>query len=364
MIKNRMYLLLLLIFSTSVPSMASVCITAQNPKIYAYSMLEADFNNDGISDQYEIVDEYSIISLSQDGAASINTYNIHETWAITEGMLRSNYGIPTEIIGTDADNDGFEDVIAAFGSKIVIRINRNSGNIFESSQFLGLSDLYGSDELPISDSMAKYNSKLAVMDINKDGYSDLIVVHAKGISIFLNDEAGNFNHLKNYDIPTILDSEIDSIFVADLDADSFSEIIINAWGSYIVYFDVALNMNTVKIPNQSDKLAPLDFDGDGDLDFTENNAYDICQIPPSQDEQRYWINKGNGVFEKMVVSIDDTDYPAIEDGQIPGGQLEISSETPDQSGGGSIDYFLLCILVTLIFKKSLTYIRRHSIYLP
>lgn len=124
----------------SLPVAGSVCITTSGPKVYAYSSLVADLNNDGIDDKYVIFDEHSTINLSLDGIAHNNTYEIFESWALDDGRIKGNYGIPTEIIGVDVDNDGYVDVVAAFGSKVVVRINDGNGVFGGSQQFLALSD--------------------------------------------------------------------------------------------------------------------------------------------------------------------------------------------------------------------------------
>jgi hypothetical protein len=196
MCKKGALIILQLLAISAMPCAASVCFTVPTYKIYDYSDYMADFNKDGIDDLYTIFDEHSTISLSRDGDALIDEYEIHETWAINEDMIKSAGGIATEIQGIDADLDGFMDVVAAFGSRIVVRINDGGGGFTDSNQFLELTDLYGTDELPISESKAEYNSKLVSMDLNKDSYDDLLVVHKEGVSIFINDETGLFSYLK------------------------------------------------------------------------------------------------------------------------------------------------------------------------
>jgi hypothetical protein len=212
----------------SLPVAGSVCITTSGPKVYAYSSLVADLNNDGIDDKYVIFDEHSTINLSLDGIAHNNTYEIFESWALDDGRIKGNYGIPTEIIGVDVDNDGYVDVVAAFGSKVVVRINDGNGVFGGSQQFLALSDLYGDDESPIPAAKTEYNSHIVAHDINKDGYSDLAVVHADGISVYINDSSGHYNHVVNYDISDLIGRTIDSVYMADLDQDTYPEMVISA----------------------------------------------------------------------------------------------------------------------------------------
>jgi hypothetical protein len=337
-------------------SAASASVIVRLPRLYDSSMYKADFNNDGIEDRYKIFDEHSTISLSRDGDAFVDEYNIHETWAINYGMFKSSHGIGTEVLGIDANLDGFMDVVAAFGSRIVIRINDGNGGFSESSQYLDITDLYGTDELPVSESKARYNSKIASMGLNKDGYDDLVVVHKEGIAFFINDETGLFNHLKSYEIPGLAEKDVVSVDIADLDADLNPEIVISARGSFVLYVDTSLNLTTVYIENQSDTLELIDYDGDGDLDFEEKEVYETCSFPTVDDERRLWINNGYGSFSELVVTSGNLDeqivYPEV------GSQIGVSEvyqgdddENQERSGGGSVSLIFIFILISVLSKN-------------
>jgi hypothetical protein len=356
--KERWLNVLILLAISTMPSAASVCFTLPVNWLYDFSKYEADFNNDGIEDRYKIFDEYSTISLSRDGDAFVDEYNIHETWAINYGILRWFYGvgIGTEVQGIDANLDGFMDVVAAFGSRIVIRINDGNGGFSESSQYLDITDLYGTDELPVSESKARYNSKIASMGLNKDGYDDLVVVHKEGIAFFINDETGLFNHLKSYEIPGLAEKDVVSVDIADLDADLNPEIVISARGSFILSVDTSLNLTTVYIENQSDTLELIDYDGDGDLDFEEKEDYETFSFPTVDDERRLWINNGYGSFSELVVTSGNLDeqivYPEV------GSQIGVSEvyqgdddENQERSGGGSVSLIFIFILISVLSKN-------------
>lgn len=147
-----------------------------------------------------------------------------------------------------------------------------------------------------------------MQDLNQGGYPDLIIVNSSGLSIFLNDTSGQFSHLKNVVLADIAQKAIDSIYIADLNADSSPEIIISANGSYVVTVGNDLNFSIMPIENHSDKLTPVDWDNDGDLDFVEQDTLQFCQsltltIP---EFLHYWINQGNGEFREELVSTTPT----------------------------------------------------------
>jgi len=366
---------------------SSICITSNVPVIYGYSLLYEDFNNDGITDKYEIDDEYSYVSLSQNGVEFSDTYQLHETWALNNGTLESNSGIPTYLISFDADNDGNMDVAAAFGSRIVIRKNINGGDFSQQQQFISLSNLYGIEETQISESLAQYGAKLLTLDINNDGYNDFILTTTEGISVFLNDTSGLFYHQTNQVLPNFSTKDIDGLYAADLDADANSEVVISSRGSYVLYIDSVLGLSVVSIPNQSNKIEPVDFDGDGDLDFLEASTSDLCQVASVPDFSRYWLNDGDGVFSEKVVSTNGTNYidpftgvlPAPEPQPnepvtvaIPGpepqqdepiaapiSETELQQDQPKTTtgGGGSLDFLFIALMLAL---WSLTGLRRVS----
>lgn len=320
------------------PVFGSVCFTAQNFIIYEYSAIHIDFNNDGINDKYEIVNDSSRISLSANGLEFENSYQIIEEWALNDQMSTSQYGIPTEVISVDVNNDGYQDVIASFGSRIIIRLNKNSGDFSQEFSYISLSDLYGVDETPVSELLAQYQSNLASLDINHDGYKDLVVIHAEGISIFMNDTLGGFNYLNRYLVPSLYTKVIDSVFVSDLDSDSNPEVIVSSFGSYVLYFDSLSNLKIVEIKNNSGAIEAVNYDSDGDLDFIEVDvSQSTCSFSIVENVNNvYWVNNGNGVFESI-------DEPV-------GGGIDISGGTFNfkEPGSGSLNYFVYLFIFSII----------------
>ena len=271
--------------------------------------------------------------------------NAHATISIR--IVSRVDGVPTNIIGFDANNDGFKDIAAAFGSRIVIRINNKNGDFSETEQFISLSDLYGIEESLLSDTLIPYGAMLAVLDINLDGYQDLVVVHAEGVSIFLNDTTGKLNHLKNIKIAGFPRDDIRVVYVSDLDGDSLPEIIISAVGSHVIYFAEDMSVDMVSLTNQFDVLEPSDVDLDGDIDLTELDVqiFDPCNDFQAPVFKTYWINNGNGVFEKTTSlpteNINTTDVSVVSD---VGNQ---------ESGAGTISFQYLLTLFTLLLARNL-----------
>ncbi len=336
------------------PVSGSFCVTLYEPKVYAYNMVENDFNNDGILDKYEIFDEHSTIKLSQNGVEFSNIYTILESWALSDNTLKSTYGSPTEIISEDLNNDGYIDIVVALGSRIVVRLNDGNGGFWGNSQFITLAELYGNDELPIPGAKAEFNTKIVAYDFNKDGYSDLAVIHAEGISLYLNDLSGNFTQKAIYEIPGLLGKTIDSAYQADLDQDSYSEIVVSASGSYIVYFDVDLKATIVSISNHSDKISLVEYDGDGDFDFLEEDSYDGCNSSNEKNEIIYWINTGQGGFEEKIETLNvgiEEISPSIVYLPSP---TDDSSNNKESSSGGSLSYVFLIGLLFLSIAPRLT----------
>ena len=332
--------------------MSSVCFSFSNPRIYGYSFVIADFNNDGNNDKYEINDQHSMVSLSQDGQELTVTYQIHESRALNNEIMPTVDGIPTNVISTDVDNDGFTDIIATFGSRVVIRKNNNSGDFTEVQQFISLSDLYDIEETLISESLAQHAAKLAALDINSDGYDDLLIVHANGLSIFLNDTVGFFNHLKNQSLTDFAGKSVESVYVSDLDVDSMPEVIISTRGSYVIYFTAEVNLDVVSIANQSDSLDIVDYDNDGDLDLSERELYEFCQTPREPEFRVYWINNGNGLFSEELVYPGDVVHidPIVV--ESPSVETELNTANP-ASGGGGLSYLLIIAILRLLFSRIL-----------
>jgi len=358
-VRKIFWLLLLTLFSSE-SAFSSVCFRATVPTIYESSLLFADFNNDGVIDKYEISGEHSIVSLSQDGQNFSNTKRIHENWAVNDKMFLTDDGIPTDIISMDINNDSYIDIAIAFGSRIVIRKNNSTGEFSAAQQFISLSDLYGREESQISETLAQHDTKLAALDVNHDGYDDLIIVYAEGVSIFLNDTMGNVYHQNNRNFDEFSRKYIDSIYVSDLDMDTFPEVVISANGSYVIFFQGDMDLGIVSIANQSDEIAPVDYDNDGDLDFVEENSYAFCQVRQEPEYYRYWINNGNGAFsEKVVSSAGNIGIePIIE---MP--SLEEKPETLNrESGGGSISYLFFLILMIKFFQHRKNIRTRSSHY--
>ena len=364
----KKYCLLLLALFFTAPSLASVCFTLINVKVYESSSVFDDFNNDGINDEYVLASSdfpyypvISVVRLSANGQAFSNTYEIDESWADSaswsSGVPLSTSGIPTSIISFDANNDGFKDIAAALGSRIVIRLNDQNGGFDGVPQFLNLSDLYGIDESLISEQQAHYAAELTALDLNQDGFEDLGVVFAEGLSIFLNDASGNFYHLKNQNITGFLLEGL-KVYASDLDSDSLPEIVIsNIAGTQVVYFSEDLSIEIISLSNQSDWLSAVDFDNDGDLDFLEKAFFDFCSTPSFEPESStYWINSGNGVFNSKVIPAGEIVInPIIIEPLITEEPVIIvqSTETNTrETGGGGISYQYLLILFISLYTRS------------
>lgn len=344
--------MLLLIGLLYAPLSFSLCITSNflPPYKLSYSKLEADFNNDGILDEYVVYDESSTIKLSSNGIEKSVSYTIGESWALQDGKYR----VPSSVIALDVNDDGFIDIASMLNDRVVVRVNDQEGG-FKGNQSFILSEM--DNVLGI----ASYH-------VDSNTFIDLVIIHSGGLSIYLNDSHSKFFYFTSQDILSLVDKKIKDVYKFDFDLDLIPEIVVSAEGSYILYLNGNFDFDVVEIPNYSDGVLPVRYNGDDVWDLVEKNETDICNIEYSS---TYWINEGEGVFTQKYINyryptttLEDIDISLSIPDLIPDSEpvadseMESDSEPEEEvvlsrpdSGAGSMNFLLITFLFLLSLNR-------------
>ena len=234
----------------------------------------ADFNNDGLPD---IV----AVGFSQN---SVSIYLNDGFLNFAEQVIAENV-VQVDLVKAD-DIDGDGDVDVVFGGSTNSMLLRNLGNaVFDEGQ-----PLY-----TWSDSHDSFNSGLAIVDLDGDGFKDILTFSGAGTGgLYFLDGADNFNQ-------SLIERDgIDlggDILVADIDGNGRKDIVRqNIHDDYlsVLYQNSEMVFTRVIVEHNWDNRAPsqmalgdMDADSDVDLVFPENG---------NVDEDLSWYENVGGQF--------------------------------------------------------------------
>lgn len=259
----------------------------------------------------------------------------------SSGYLFTNMGNITDTSGTNIDvgrrsapiftdwnNDGQMDIISGGnGGKIYLYLNNGSNSFSDEGP---LTDTDGND-LDVG-----YYSKPVAVDFDGDGNTDLLVGSDSGlIKLFINNGSGQFTssgNIKDTDGNDITFSEYSDPYVVDLNNDGYKDLLVGAYdGKLATYmYDSSSGGYSIKIIGRTltDRIEdvpyikPLvaDIDGDGDLDV----------LYGSQDGDFVLLENNSGTFEiienfaSISAATSDDKYTAPSLGDMDGdGDLDL-----------------------------------------
>ena len=170
----------------------------------AHSMAVGDINGDGLDDIFighQVNDgPYQLIQ-QNDGTFLYNLQPLYIkllNWPLTNEVTGSNMLLDAALV--DVNNDGFDDLIAGFGSGSVSSlIFINDNGLFSEDSIITLpNSVYGTDN--------QYHMKTMSSDFDHDGDIDLAIQWSRAepyyggnyIQILLNDGQGNFTDVTNF----------------------------------------------------------------------------------------------------------------------------------------------------------------------
>jgi hypothetical protein len=244
-------------------------------------------------------------------------------------LPRVTVGLTMDVVAADLDGDGDKDLVLAMEfAPNVILINDGRGNFTDES----------SARLP---QINRDSEDIAVADFDKDGDLDIIFVSEDDMRLnrrptheyYLNNGRGVFTPA-----PTRLpDSEANAIAVADLNNDTFPDIVIGNSGQSALLIndqrggfrdETAERMPALNKITQDVKLADIDKDGDLDMVLGNENGNSIL------------VNTGQGVFS------DQTDHRLFSR-TVNLEQIETRKVTfEDVDKDGDMDVFLANVAFT------------------
>ncbi len=146
--------------------------------------------------------------------------------------------IVLDIDSMDIDSDGYLDLIVVYtneaysGRYIQLLINNQDGTFHDETD----------TRLPQSDNYDPWIIRLDVLDLNADGYEDIVAAPLGGKEplFYLNNGNGIFNSL-----PNIFNIESDNLFAfLDLDQNGFLDVVWS-WGDGNIYIVRSLNCLTI-----------------------------------------------------------------------------------------------------------------------
>ena len=234
----------------------------------AHAMAVGDINGDGLDDifighsneegPYELIQQNDgtfLYSLQPLYAKLLN-------WPLTNEITGFNVLLDAALV--DINNDGFDDLIAGFGSGSVsslIFINDN-GQFSEDSKIALPDSVYGTDN--------QYHMKTMPSDFDHDGDIDLAIHWARAepyyggnyIQILLNDGQGNFTDVTNL-IP--------------------SNSLQDAYGSRLEW---------------SERWQLIDMNNDGHMDIAGSRSTETVPL--------MYLNDGEGRFEIKEIALDSS----------------------------------------------------------
>jgi hypothetical protein len=140
---------------------------------------------------------------------------------------------------------------------------------------------------------------LSAGDVNRDGYTDLLLATSSGIRLYLNQQGAIFVP-QEIEIPRLEQLGVHIVALVDLDDDGWLDILLTSYsnGNYFVLSDHGLfpESRLVKVQEHplvlTNSLTFGDIDEDGDLDAVAGNWYYgyAKQIPPAdaQNKLLFW----------------------------------------------------------------------------
>jgi YD repeat-containing protein len=250
------------------------------------------------------IDKLSLINLDNDNLVEIVTVNSE---ARQLGITWSNPTRPTTILTAnteinylvedDLDGDEYKDLIIANNSRQQISVFSGS-----SGGYLAGENVYFLENIPF------LGSKLAIADLDKNGFKDLIINNSSPTSwaVSLNDGSNRFTSWSNYS----LNSSAERFGLKDVNNDGYLDLL--AANNHRTVFDFWLGSATgsfshftaLNFSNSPDSLLLADLDG--------NNYLDVLSLRNSQLEIR--LNSGGSLSTPTYYTLDNaSDYLSVGD---------------------------------------------------
>jgi flagellin-like hook-associated protein FlgL len=258
--------------------------TAQNFSISGPSGFSfADFNNDGALDI--VVSEYNS---GTGNNVHIFTNNGNGGFSSTANILTSDTG-PISVTTADFNGDGIQDIAVSSRTNSTVGFRFGNGNgTFSAQTTTGISGLAGF-------------TGIVGTDFNNDGYDDIVIAGSSGIRILISNGNGTFQTAINPSIsgasfsssPSVGDINGDGftdVAVADSGANIIYSVLSNGDGT----FRIGGSFNTASMPTPIQNPILADLNNDNVLDIvTGTNAGNHIFVGLSQTQDTTTIGQLN-----------------------------------------------------------------------